>query len=94
MDGSDSSETPNLKKKNWERKLFYRLTFALMGDPFTDVMAAIAQIEAEGEAAGNHRGGGNGNNGRSCFFDRFGFHRQSSVTQYQTPGLCLLILSC
>jgi len=27
-DGSNSGDTPDLKKKNWERKLFYQLTFA------------------------------------------------------------------
>ena len=46
----------------------------------TDVMAAIAEIEADGEPAGRGRGGrGAGNDGRSSF--SLFFHRQSSVTQ-------------
>ena len=38
------------------------------GGEHTDVMAAVAEIEAEGEAAGRSRGGrGSGNDGRSGF---------------------------
>ena len=33
-----------------------------------DEMAAVAEIEADGEAAGKHRGGGGGNDGRSGGF--------------------------
>ena len=33
-----------------------------------DEMAAVAEIEAEGAAAGNHRGGGSGNDGGSGGF--------------------------
>ena len=64
-----------------------------LGIQNTDVMAAITQIEPDGEPAGMDRGGGSKNNGRSDFFG-FSFHRQSSLTQLLTPGLCLLILSC
>jgi hypothetical protein len=55
-------------------------------------MAAIAEIEPDGEPAGMNRGGGSKNDGRRGFFG-FSFHRQSRVTQLLTPGLCLLILS-
>ena len=48
-------------------------------------MAAVAEIEADGAAAGSNRGGrGGGNDGRSGGFGLgicFCFHRQSSVTQ-------------
>ena len=49
------------------------------GIKHTDVMAAIAEIEAEGKAAGRGRDGGSGNDGRSSF--SLFFHRQSRVTQ-------------
>ena len=46
------------------------------GIEHTDIMAAIAKIEAKGVTAGRHRGGGSENNGRSvCLF--VCFHRQS-----------------
>ena len=48
-----------MMKENWERKLFYLLTPALMGDPFMVYQQSIGSTQVEAFSAGpkaNHRG--------------------------------------
>ncbi len=50
-----------------------------------DVMVAITEIEANGEARGGHRGGGRKNDGRSGFFV-FGFHKAEECNPVPDSG--------